>query len=97
MIKSTHAQGYVPVVAAGALFLGAGLQPLVYLRSSFTYVLADTVAVQCFTAPVLLLSAAVALLSLALLRYALFPPQRKVYILDFAVHKPHERCAGVHC
>ncbi|WIA09022.1 hypothetical protein OEZ85_008436 [Tetradesmus obliquus] len=47
-------------------------------------------AAHCASAtPLLVIAAGAVLLSLALLCYILFPPKRHVYVLDFAVHKPH--------
>jgi hypothetical protein len=92
--KSTAMWHYPALCASGAV-LAAGVPPLTYLKSAMVHILeVCSAAAQCAIAtPLVVIAAGAVLLSLALLCYILFPPKRHVYVLDFAVHKPHIRLA----
>jgi hypothetical protein len=91
--KSSTAMWQYPALCASSVVLAAGAHPLTYLKSATVHVLAVcSAAAHCAIAtPLLVVAAGAVLLSLALLCYILFPPKRHVYVLDFAVHKPHTR------
>jgi hypothetical protein len=91
--KSSTANWQYPALCASGVVLAAGSHPVTYLKSATVYVLAvRSAAAHCASAtPLLVVAAGAVLLSLALLCYILFPPKRQVYVLDFAVHKPHTR------
>jgi hypothetical protein len=90
---SSTAKWQYPALCATGVVLAAGAHPLMYLKSAMVHVLAVcSAAAHCAVAtPLLVVAAGAVLLSLALLCYILFPSKRHVYVLDFAVHKPHTK------
>lgn len=91
--NSSTAKWQYPALCASGVVLAAGVPPITYLKTAMVHVLeVCSAAAHCASAtPLLVIAAGAVLLSLALLCYILFPPKRHVYVLDFAVHKPHSR------